>query len=189
MFRPAFTPEEWESFYRSAVCEGLAPFVYLKLCDSAFFPLRLLGEARQNYEDALVYKDFALCCLRDLREKLCGNGRVVVCKGLALCETIYREPLIRPMGDVDLFSPTALLTTPDGSWLTRGFCRSSRTGTWCAGANWFLISMKTCGAPGAWCSEKLWSRKLRRPTCRAPSPRAILFRARICLRHIRRSIA
>ena len=31
---PPFTPEEWESFYRGAVCEGLAPFVYLKLRDA-----------------------------------------------------------------------------------------------------------------------------------------------------------
>ena len=118
---PPFTPEEWESFYRCAVCEVLAPFVYLKLCDSAFFPLRLLGEARQNYEDALVYKDFALCCLRDLREKLCVNGRVVVCKGLALCETIYREPLIRPMGDVDLFFPDGTIDDARRVLVDEGF--------------------------------------------------------------------
>ncbi len=34
----SFSPEEWESFYCSAVYEGLAPLVYLKMRDAAFFP-------------------------------------------------------------------------------------------------------------------------------------------------------
>jgi len=117
----SFSPEEWKSFYCSAIYEGLAPLVYLKMRDAVFFPQNLLYNARQRYEDALVYKDFALCCLRGLREKLCKNGRVVVCKGLALCETIYREPLIRPMGDVDLYLPDGTIDEVRNALISEGF--------------------------------------------------------------------
>jgi hypothetical protein len=116
-----FTLDEWESFYGSAVEEGLAPFTYLKLRESAFFPQHLLLDARQRYEDALVYKDFAVCCLREMGDKLCKNGRVVVCKGLALCETIYREPLIRPMGDVDLYFPDGAIDEVRNALIDEGF--------------------------------------------------------------------
>jgi hypothetical protein len=100
-----FTSEEWAIFSAQLSCEGLLPYFYSNLKDRDAFPEQVVLESRQCYKNALLYKDYAVCRLKELQEQLCEKGRVVVIKGLALCEDVYREPEVRPMTDVDLYLP------------------------------------------------------------------------------------
>jgi hypothetical protein len=104
-----FTPEGWDAFFIKVDEEGLAPAFYLGLHDCPFVPAILQGHAKTKYEDALLFKDFCRCKLSELQPALCNTGRIVITKGLALCENIYREPLARPMGDIDLYLPDGSL--------------------------------------------------------------------------------
>lgn len=100
-----FTSEEWALFSVDLSREGLQPYFYTRIKDRDAFSEQLVLESRQSYKSALLYKDYAVCKLKELQEQLCEKGRVIVIKGLALCEDVYREPEVRPMTDVDLYLP------------------------------------------------------------------------------------
>jgi Uncharacterised nucleotidyltransferase len=94
-----------ELFFTEIMDAGLGPAFYLLAKNCPFLPEQVRSISRKSYEDSLLFKDYAVCCLRELQPELCKFGRVVIIKGLALCETVYREPCTRPMGDVDLYFP------------------------------------------------------------------------------------
>jgi hypothetical protein len=116
-----FTPEEWILFSTQLSLEGLLPFVYSRLKNRDVFPEQMVLESRQSYKSALLYKDYAVCRLKELQEQLCEKGRVVIIKGLALCEDIYREPEIRPMTDVDLYLPDGSIDDVRETLIDNGF--------------------------------------------------------------------
>lgn len=100
-----FSPEEWPVLTAQLSREGLLPHFFGRIKDRDAFPEQVVLDSRQAYKNALLYKDYAVCRLKELQEQLCEKGRVIVIKGLALCEDVYREPEIRPMTDVDLYLP------------------------------------------------------------------------------------
>jgi Uncharacterised nucleotidyltransferase len=109
--------------------EGLGPALYLHSRESRFLPDSIKTRCSKACEDALLFKDYSVCCLEDLQPALSGTGRVVIIKGLALCESIYREPLARPMGDVDLYFPDGSIDRARDVFVKNGYTYldSSRT--------------------------------------------------------------
>jgi hypothetical protein len=111
----------WERCFEDIVREGLAPAFYLQAKDRAFIPKDIIGRAKKTYEDALLYKDYSVCLLKDLQAKLSSTGRIVIIKGLALCDSLYAEPRIRPMGDVDLYLPDGAVDEVKDILIQNGF--------------------------------------------------------------------
>ncbi len=93
----------WDGFYPDIVAHGLAPALHLLAGPRLPEPIARL--ALRAYRDALLFKDFCVCKLQHMQPELASCGRIVVIKGLALCESMYKEPWIRPMSDVDLYFP------------------------------------------------------------------------------------
>jgi hypothetical protein len=116
-----FDENGWELFSKGIMCAGCGPAFYLHVKDIPFLPEQIRKKTKATYEDALLFKDYAVCCLKELQPALCRSGRVVILKGLALCETIYREPSIRPMGDVDLYFPDGSIEEARQVFLNNGY--------------------------------------------------------------------
>ena len=108
-------------FFEDIKSAGLGPAFYLQAKECRVLPEPVRLKSRASYEDALLFKDYAICCLKELQPALCRLGRVVIIKGLALCETIYREPSVRPMGDVDLYFPDGSIEEARNVFLTNGY--------------------------------------------------------------------
>jgi hypothetical protein len=100
-----FSPEEWVLFSEHLSREALFPFFYLRIRNRDVFPEQVVLDSRLSYKSAMLYRDYAVCKLKELQEQLGEKGRVVVIKGLSLCEDVYCEPDVRPMTDVDLYLP------------------------------------------------------------------------------------
>lgn len=94
-----------DRLYAEVLAQGLAPALYLLNRGSRILPDPIAKLAQDAYRDALLFKDLCLCKLMEMSAALAACGRVVVIKGLALCEKIYAEPEVRPMADVDLYFP------------------------------------------------------------------------------------
>jgi Uncharacterised nucleotidyltransferase len=94
-----------DRLYAEVLAQGLAPALYLLNRSSRILPDPIAKFAQEAYRDALLFKDLCLCKLMEMSAALAACGRVVIIKGLALCEKIYVEPAVRPMADVDLYFP------------------------------------------------------------------------------------
>jgi hypothetical protein len=116
-----FDENGWELFSEAIMLAGLGPAFYLLAKECLFLPEPVRKKSRASYEDALLFKDYSVCCLKELQPELCRFGRVVILKGLALCETVYREPSIRPMGDIDLYFPDGSVEEARNVFLTNGY--------------------------------------------------------------------
>jgi hypothetical protein len=124
-----FDEKEWESFFNDIVRAGLGPAFYLQAQECRFLPEQIRIRSRKLYENSLLFKDYAVCCLKELQPELCEFGRVVILKGLALCENIYAEPSVRPMGDVDLYFPDGSIDKARNVFLDNGFACLDATRT------------------------------------------------------------
>jgi hypothetical protein len=111
----------WGRCFEDIVREGLAPAFYLQAKHRLLIPQNIIGRAKKAYEDALLYKDYAVCRLRELQTRLSSTGRIVIIKGLALCDSLYAEPLVRPMGDVDLYLPDGAVDDVKNILMQNGF--------------------------------------------------------------------
>ncbi len=112
----------WQVFCTRMINEGMASLFYPKLeTVKDFLPEDVLGLFRSHYENAVIFKDFAVQILKDLQSDLASVGTVVITQGLALSETIYPEPLCRTMGDVDLFLPEGNMRRVRDVFLEYGF--------------------------------------------------------------------
>ncbi len=86
--------------------EGVASLFYPKCGPiKSSLPTSLVQFFRTEYENALIYKDFALHVLNELSNRIVSSGRAVLTQGAALNEVIYKEPLCRSMGDIDIYLP------------------------------------------------------------------------------------
>jgi hypothetical protein len=94
-----------DRLYAEVLAQGLAPALYLLNRSSRILPDPIAKLAQEAYRDGLLFKDLCLCKLMEMSAALAACGRVVIIKGLALCEKIYAEPAVRPMTDVDLYFP------------------------------------------------------------------------------------
>ena len=129
-----FDEEQWGLFSEGIMSAGLGPAFYFQAKESRFLPEQIRLQCRKSYEDSLLFKDYAVCSLKELQPELCKSGRVVIIKGLALCETIYREPSIRPMGDVDLYFPDGSIDEARDVFLKNGYaCLDSYRAVVCKG--------------------------------------------------------
>jgi hypothetical protein len=129
-----FDENGWEHFFSLIMHAGLGPAFYLQAKECPFIPEPVRKKSRESYEDSLLFKDYAICCLKELQPALCRFGRVVIIKGLALCETIYREPFARPMGDVDLYFPDGSIDKTREVFLGNGYhCLDSYQTVVCKG--------------------------------------------------------
>jgi hypothetical protein len=111
----------WNRFFQETDENGLSPAFHLLTKDSPLVPAAIKAQAKKKYENAIIYKDYCRCKLLDLKSDLCSSGRVVITKGMALNETIYPEPNIRPMGDIDLYFPDGNIDKVRESLLKNGF--------------------------------------------------------------------
>lgn len=101
----AFTAHDWPLFISELDQNGLLPFFYHFSRAHPAIPESVEAAARKRYEDALVFKDYSCAVLKEIEPDLSNIGRVVCLKGWALSECIYGEPLVRPMGDIDIYLP------------------------------------------------------------------------------------
>jgi hypothetical protein len=118
-----FDENGWDVFIRTILGFGLGPAFFLHIKEFQPIPDGVRKKSRDAYEASLLYKDYAVCCLKEMQPALCAFGRVVIVQGLALCESIYAEPSVRPMGDVDLYFPDASIGKARDVFLQNGFTR------------------------------------------------------------------
>ncbi|MCX6031412.1 MAG: nucleotidyltransferase family protein [Chloroflexi bacterium] len=103
----AFTSEDWRGFTSLAVAEGVAPLVYWRLRQSHDdIPSDLLKTLAAQYymtaaENTLLYAEMARILAAFGAERV----PVIVLKGAVLAKTIYPDPALRPMSDLDLLVP------------------------------------------------------------------------------------
>ncbi len=103
----AYTPQEWALFARMAEAEGVAPLIHYTF-QGAGYPAGIPDETRQSL--ALAYYSTAAhnaLLFRELERILAALAAgaeipVIVLKGAALAQTVYPDPALRPMGDLDL---------------------------------------------------------------------------------------
>ena len=120
---------DWDSVVDRAFEHDIAPLMYRTLqglpqtdhTKAAFARLRsaYMGNAARN---ALLFRELHVV-LRALRER---RKDVIVLKGAALAETVYRDRALRPMSDVDLLVRKADLAESEEILKSLGY-RLSRT--------------------------------------------------------------
>jgi len=112
----------WEKLFTHVVNEGTASLYYPKFEHvKDVIPENIIRFFRKHYENALLYKDISIQILTELQPALSSTGRVVLTQGLALTETVYREPLCRSMGDIDLFLPDGNIEPARKIFIEYGF--------------------------------------------------------------------
>ncbi len=106
-----FSEADWDSFLRMAKAEGVAPLLYHAMTRSAFQPpettrLRL----QTNYYETAAFNQVILTEKERVTRSLNDIGiPVIVLKGAALATTIYPDPALRPMNDLDLLAPSTFV--------------------------------------------------------------------------------
>ncbi len=102
--------------------DGMASLIYPKLdLVKSFLPEDIVQLFRSHYENAIIFKEFAVQILKDLQPALTSVGTIVLTQGLALSETVYPEPMFRAMGDVDIFLPEGNMRRIREVFLDYGF--------------------------------------------------------------------
>jgi hypothetical protein len=117
----AFTAEGWPGFISTLDDNYLLPFFYLYSQGHQYIPQDAITTAKKHYEDALIINDYSLALLKEISSDVSAFGRVVTIKGFALSEHIYREPQVRPMGDIDLYLPDGAIDDVKAVFEKAGF--------------------------------------------------------------------
>ena len=102
----AFDQNDWQLFAQIAEIEGVAPLLYFQLKTGAIideWPSEVCQYLQASYykstaHNALLFQELE----RILAAFESAQIPVIVLKGAALAQTIYPEPGLRPMGDLDL---------------------------------------------------------------------------------------
>jgi len=113
----AFSPQEWNGFARRAEVEGVAPLVYAALRTgdgrqetennrhpaTPNIPTAAWEQLKSSYYRTAGYNTLLF---RELERILAAFERadipVILLKGAALAQTLYPDPALRPMSDLDL---------------------------------------------------------------------------------------
>jgi hypothetical protein len=116
------TETEWGTVLEAAEAAGIAPLLYAAWRDGAGVPAPVLARLRAAYiatgsRNALRQRDLVLV-LNALAEA--GTPSVLL-KGAALVDTVYRNPALRPMVDVDLLVPRERVTAALAALARRGY--------------------------------------------------------------------
>ena len=94
---------DWESTMAMVYRESLAPLLYTIVHDHGLLPSQLEQEIKETYmrnaiRNALLFKDLAQILERFAAEEI----SLIMLKGAARAETIYRNIAVRPMIDIDI---------------------------------------------------------------------------------------
>ncbi len=113
----SFSPADWARFARRAEAEGVAPLAYhflsstFNLQPSTFnsrpstfnIPNEVWSQLKASYYRTAAHNALLLRELERILEAFERAGiEVIVLKGAALAQTIYPDPALRPMSDIDL---------------------------------------------------------------------------------------
>jgi hypothetical protein len=123
----AFTPDEWQILAQMAEAEGVASLLHWKLDpvrNETIFPIpaNVRDFFRRSYEQSAMRN---AVLLQELEGILATFGKAelptIVLKGAALAQTLYPDPGLRPMGDLDLLVRAEALTRAIQLLQTRGY--------------------------------------------------------------------
>jgi hypothetical protein len=107
----SFSPDDWELIVRHAQAEGVASLLYWKLIQSE--KVHLVPDVLRDSLRALYYS-LRMNNGELVKESNALAGRfaragipVIALKGICFALTIYPDPALRPMGDIDLLVPAS----------------------------------------------------------------------------------
>jgi hypothetical protein len=97
----------WEALTRRLISDGLAPLAYRRFKEHArLLPSHVFDALKRNYYQTASANHIRLAELGRLGSVLAGaNIRLLVLKGGALATTVYPDPALRFMGDLDIAAP------------------------------------------------------------------------------------
>ncbi len=112
-----FSDQDWGLFEEAAVGEGVAPMAYYLLhsqpemyhfddFDKQTYQILSEREAECAVRNAILFKKLSVILQAFQTQKL----PVTLLKGADFAKSLYPEPGLRPMGDLDLFVPRALFS-------------------------------------------------------------------------------
>jgi hypothetical protein len=120
-------PETINAFVHQAELTGVAPWCFYRLLqipeNKSLYP-ELMAKLKQRYLAVLLDNQQKLILFREI-EKILGEQGIPVAllKGMALAFTVYPEEALRPMGDLDILVPEALIIKARNAMLSSG-CKS-----------------------------------------------------------------
>lgn len=107
----SFSPEEWDLIVRRAQAEGVASLLYWRLIQSdrlRLLPDSLQATLRALYHSLRMNNEQLIHELKTLTRLFADKGiPVVALKGICFALTIYPDPALRPMVDLDLLVPAS----------------------------------------------------------------------------------
>ncbi len=127
----AFTRfSRWADLAEQSEIHGIAPLIYYHFQAAGFSPpvpaRRVLKALVMRHRDANAIRSRALVLILDA---LSAEGiPVLVLKGAALAHTVYPEPGLRPMRDIDLLVPPSQARQAQSLLISLGYHESSPTG-------------------------------------------------------------
>jgi hypothetical protein len=103
-----FSEADWDLFARMAKAEGVAPLMYHAITRSAFqAPEATRLKLQTAYYETAAFNQVILTEMERVAQALNDAGiPVIVLKGAALAWTVYPDPALRPMNDLDLLVKT-----------------------------------------------------------------------------------
>ncbi len=98
---------DWPALTRRLISDGLAPLAYRRFKEHAeLLPPQVFDALKHNYYQTASANHIRLTELGRLGRLLAGAGiRLLVLKGGALATTVYPDPALRFMGDLDIAAP------------------------------------------------------------------------------------
>ncbi len=101
-----FSEADWDLFTHMAKAEGVAPLMYHAMTHSAFQAPEVTRQKLQAaYYESAAFNQMIFTEMGRVVQALNEAGiPVIVLKGAALATTIYPDPALRPMSDLDLLT-------------------------------------------------------------------------------------
>lgn len=98
-------PLEWDALVAEAWRHGVLPLVFrhVRALGGAEIPAQAMHQMRQGYVRAAVRNQAHFQAIALLLEQFAAAGvEVILLKGAALAQLVYRDPALRPFADIDL---------------------------------------------------------------------------------------
>ncbi|MBN1537855.1 MAG: nucleotidyltransferase family protein, partial [Anaerolineales bacterium] len=104
----AFSEADWELFARMAKAEGVAPLMHFAFSRSSYaLPEAIRLKLQMAYYETAAFNQMILTEMGRVVQALNeADIPVIVLKGAVLATTIYPDPALRPMSDLDLLVKT-----------------------------------------------------------------------------------
>ena len=117
-------PLDWHFIQERASLHGLVPLIYhhLRRLHMEVIPSWIIESFRQGYYENLARNLTLFQELNKILKALNDHGiEVIVLKGAALLETIYRNPALRPLSDLDILVKRQDLSRAERCLLDLGY--------------------------------------------------------------------